>query len=227
MCNFCACIYFFNKSKDSFRITNEENGYISGDIEETKEIDTGLANSELRGDNNDIIESKDLDEIIIVHISGAIANEGIVELNKKNNRVADAIEKAGGLRENASIKNINLAYKLEDGMKVHIPSSDEEEKEINNTQEHLVTENMDNYIEIKSPNENGYNTYAKEEEMKVNINTATQTELETLPGIGPSIALKIINYRKENGSFKCIDDIKEVTGIGDAKFENIKNFIVI
>ena len=57
----------------------------------------------------------------------------------------------------------------------------------------------------------------------VNINTATQTELETLPGIGPSLALKIINYRKENGKFSSIEDIKNVSGIGDAKFENIKN----
>ena len=59
----------------------------------------------------------------------------------------------------------------------------------------------------------------------VNINTATQTELETLPGIGPSLALKILNYRKENGKFSSIEDIKNVSGIGDAKFENIKNYI--
>ena len=59
----------------------------------------------------------------------------------------------------------------------------------------------------------------------VNINTATQTELETLPGIGPSLALKIINYRKQNGKFSSIEDIKNVSGIGDAKFENIKNYI--
>ena len=59
----------------------------------------------------------------------------------------------------------------------------------------------------------------------VNINTATQTELETLPGIGPSLALKIINYRKENGKFSSIEDIKNVSGIGEAKFNNIKEYI--
>ena len=62
---------------------------------------------------------------------------------------------------------------------------------------------------------------------KVNINTASQTELETLNGIGPSTALKIINYRSQNGNFKKIDDIKNVPGIGDSKFENIKNDICI
>ena len=62
---------------------------------------------------------------------------------------------------------------------------------------------------------------------KVNINVATQSELESLPGIGPSTALKIVNYRKENGKFKTIDDIKQVSGIGDSKFNNIKNLIAV
>lgn len=61
----------------------------------------------------------------------------------------------------------------------------------------------------------------------VNINTATQTELETLPGIGTSTALKIVNYRNENGKFESIEDIKNVSGIGEAKFNNIKRLICI
>lgn len=59
----------------------------------------------------------------------------------------------------------------------------------------------------------------------VNINTATQTELETLPGIGPSIALKIINYRKENGKFSNVEELKNVNGIGDNKFEAMKKYV--
>ena len=61
----------------------------------------------------------------------------------------------------------------------------------------------------------------------VNINNATQTELETLPGIGPSTALKIISYRNENGQFSSIEDIKNVSGIGDNKFESIKDLICV
>ena len=61
----------------------------------------------------------------------------------------------------------------------------------------------------------------------VNINTATQTELETLPGIGPSLALKIINYRKENGKFKSIEELKNISGIGDNKYDEIKQYIYI
>ena len=59
----------------------------------------------------------------------------------------------------------------------------------------------------------------------VNINTATQTELETLPGIGPSIALKIINYRKENGKFSNVEELKNVNGIGENKFEAMKKYV--
>ena len=61
---------------------------------------------------------------------------------------------------------------------------------------------------------------------KININTASQADLETLPGIGSATALKIINYRNSNGKFNSIEDIKNVKGIGDSKFENIKDFIV-
>ncbi len=61
----------------------------------------------------------------------------------------------------------------------------------------------------------------------VNINSATQTELETLPGIGPSLALNIINYRKEKGRFSSIEEIKNVSGIGDSKFEKLKKYIVV
>ena len=62
---------------------------------------------------------------------------------------------------------------------------------------------------------------------KININKATQAELETIPGVGPSTALKIINYRNENGKYKNIEDIKNVSGIGDAKFEKMKDYITI
>ena len=62
---------------------------------------------------------------------------------------------------------------------------------------------------------------------KININKATQTELETIPGVGPSTALKIIEYREQNGKFKSIENIKNVSGIGDAKYEKMKDYITV
>ena len=148
------------------------------------------------------------DNIIIVHVSGEVNKPGIIEL-KEGSRIADAIEKAKGSTEYADLSKINLAYEIKDGQKINIPSKNE-------------------IIEVYIEEEAGENVIENEiKNSKVNINTALQTELETLTGIGPSTALKIIEYRKENGEFKAIDDIQNVPGIGEAKFENIKQEICV
>ena len=148
---------------------------------------------------------------IIVHITGEVKNNGIIVI-EKGARIADAIEKAGGITKEADLSGVNLAYQIKDGQKINIPNINEEK-----SQEEYITEQPGDNIIIEG----------KEDTDKVNINTAMQTELETLSGIGPSTALKIINYRKENGEFKQIEDIKNVPGIGEAKFENIKEEICV
>lgn len=158
-------------------------------------------------------EENNNQEKIVIHITGAICNEGIYEL-EENSRIADAVKMAGGLKEDADLKQINLAYVLEDGIKINIPSKNESTNEAsNNTENYITKENLNSSNNAKTS--------------KVNINSATQTELETLPGIGPSTALKIINYRKEKGKFNKIEDIKNVNGIGENKFNKIKEFIKI
>lgn len=177
-------------------------------------------------DNSEIIEDYDeqnIEEIednikisqsteIIIHIAGAVENEGIQKL-PENSRVADAIEAAGGLTSDANANCINLAQKIADGQKIYIPFNNEEETSVEKMSE----------VNIQEPVQIIDDTSEK----LVNINTATQTELETLSGIGTSTATKIINYRKENGKFKSIEDIKNVSGIGENKYENIKNNITI
>ncbi len=159
-------------------------------------------------------EENNNQEKIVIHITGAICNEGIYEL-EENSRIVDAVKMAGGLKEEADLKQINLAYVLEDGMKINIPSKNDNSNEnINNTENYITKEKLNS-----SNNTNSAKT------SKININSATQTELETLPGIGPSTALKIINYRKEKGKFNKIEDIKNVNGIGESKFNKIKEFI--
>ncbi len=145
---------------------------------------------------------------IKVHIAGSVVTEGIIEL-EEGARVADAIKEAGGTTADANTKKINLAQKLQDGQKIYIPNQNETEEDI--------MENLGETIEENSINSSS----------KVNINTATQTELELLSGIGPSIASKIISYRKENGKFKTIEDIKNVPGIGEAKFNSIQDQITV
>lgn len=162
-------------------------------------------------------------EKIIVHISGAVQNEGIVEL-ESGSRVADAIEKAGGLKENAYMDEINLAYQLEDGEKIHIPTI-EEQKEKENQESKVENESATGSDGTTSRSSNS--SINNGSQTKININTATEEELDTLPGIGPSTAAKILDYRKEKGKFKTIEEIKEVSGIGESKYEKIKDKITV
>ena len=175
----------------------------------------------LEVEENKIKESNKIEEEttkIVVHVSGAVRNEGIVELKEKS-RIADAIEMVGGVTEDAYMKDVNLATILEDGMKIYIPTKEKVEKQGENINDSVSKDtNLDIY-------NNGSNTSKKNN--KVNINTASKEELDTLPGIGESTANKIINYRKENGKFKTIEEIKEVSGIGDSKFEDIKDLIEV
>ena len=171
---------------------------------------------------NSIKEVKAKEEkIIIVHVAGAVINPGIVNLDE-NSRISDAIEKAGGLTNEADISKINLAYLLEDGMKIYIPTHNEIEEE--RDMENNISDAKEYIIQNKNNLDNNSNKNAN---LKVNLNTATQSDLETLPGIGTATALKIINYRKENGKFQSVEDLKNVKGIGNNKFESIKELISV
>lgn len=139
---------------------------------------------------------------ITVHITGAINNPGVIIL-EEGARIVDALKAAGGETEEADVNRLNLAYVLEDGEKLYIPSKNEEEQE-------YITQGKDNMSEGQS---------------KININSAQIEELITLPGVGEATANKIIEYRKENGKFQKIEDLKNVPGIGDSKYENIKTMI--
>ena len=144
-------------------------------------------------------------KLIAVHIIGEINKPGIVEL-EEGARVIDAIKKAGGTTEKADLAQINLAYILKDGQKIYIPNTEDNDKKIE-----YNTANIENNI--------------KEE--KININTADEDELQRLPGVGASTAAKIIKYREENGSFRKIEDIQNVKGIGEAKYNDLKEQIEV
>ncbi|MBO5004216.1 MAG: helix-hairpin-helix domain-containing protein [Clostridia bacterium] len=154
---------------------------------------------------------------IIIHITGAVRKSGIVKLNQ-GARIYDAIEMAEGSLENADLAKVNLAYILEDAQKIYIPYIGEETE--NTEEQEYITYNFGNNSSIIQNTNKG-------ESGKVNINTAKQTELETLPGIGTATAEKIIDYRNKNGKFNTIEDIQNVKGIGEAKYENIKESICV
>ncbi len=166
------------------------------------EISESTVNSEV---------SNVLEEKIVIHIAGQVANPGIVEL-KDGARIVEAIEAAGGVTSDANLEKINLAYVLEDGMKVYIPS--------------IADEDENNYVTTGSSGVSSNSSNATQT-LKININTASVDDFSKIPGIGSSIASRIVEYRKENGKFSTVEDIKNVSGIGDAKFNNIKNYIYV
>ena len=147
----------------------------------------------------------------------------------KGCRIVDAINAAGGTTGNANISKVNLVFVLEDGMKINIPNNNDLKN--HSDFEYITMASGDGASDVGSSD--GDSTEYRNDSgggfdsghSFVNINTATQTELESLPGIGPSLALKIINYRKENGKFSSIEEIKNVSGIGDSKFESLKKYI--
>ena len=153
-------------------------------------------------DSSDDSTKDDSNTDIYVHICGAVINPGVYQA-PAGTRVYQALELAGGSSDDAYLSGINLADKLADGQKVYIPSEGENAEGI------LSTDSGD----VQS--------------VMININTASEAELMTLPGIGQSRANDIINYREKNGLFESIDDIMKVSGIKEAAFEKIKDLIKV
>lgn len=194
-----AVVYYFLQNK-------EEGEYFN--LEENWEINTKNVIEE-------VIEEK---EKIVVHISGQVVNPGVISL-EEGARLIDAINIAGGATGEADLSKVNLAYVLADAQKIYIPSI----KDKGNLT-YILEGNGDNGIVTSG---SGNSQVNKEEKIMVNINTASEEELQKLSGIGSSIATKIVAYRKENGKFNTTEDIKNVSGIGDSKFEKIKNNICV
>lgn len=237
--------FFFEKiayaNNETDEVIFQDNEVLQEDgMLKDKEI---LQNDEAKGtdDGNDNLSEGDLNENsieeadkekIYVYVTGEVNNSGVVILDE-GSRISNAIDAAGGITVNANISKINLVYVLEDGMKVSIPSN-EEIKQDDNFQ--YVTLNFsddtngsitNSSTSATKTSSSSSNSSSKGKIEKVNINFATQTELETLPGIGPSLALKIISFRNENGRFSSIEDIKNVSGIANSKFNNIKEYITV
>lgn len=151
---------------------------------------------------------------VTVYISGAVKTEGVVTMSSED-RLSDAIKVMGGIVEGADMNAINLAEKLVDGKHYVIPKQGEQIP---------VDVNAGGSTSgaAKTAGEN-----AQGQGGLVNINTATLEQLDTLPGVGEATANKIITYREENGGFKSIEDLKNVKGIGDKKFEDMKSSICV
>lgn len=142
--------------------------------------------------------------VVTVHVSGAVAKPGVYEL-PEGSRANDAIAAAGGASEDADPNALNLARVLSDGEQVVVPTVQESEQQ--------------DYADATGQ--------TSDIGGKVNINTASAEQLDTLPGVGESTAKKIIDDREENGPFSSPEDLKRVSGIGDKKYEDLADLITV
>lgn len=142
------------------------------------------------------------DERIFVHVAGHVQNPGVYEM-EEGARVHQAIAKAGGPLEDADLDALNLARVLQDQEKVYVPGKGEHDQ-----------------IGAMLPQKRG-----EVEKDKININVAQEDQLDTLPGVGPATAKKIIAYREENGPFQRFEDLLAVPGIGKKKLEELKPYV--
>lgn len=210
----CLSIY-------SIKISNKNNDILC-------ENNEGIDNNAEVALNNEIKK-------MYVDIKGAVKNPGVYQVNEEN-IINDVINLAGGLLDKAYVENINLSKKVQDELVIYVYTKNEIKK--NNLQEnqtcssnnYIITECTENKVSIITSNENNENNENNNSSVSsslININLASIEELTTLPGIGESKAQNIINYREENGYFKTIDEIKNVNGIGEATFDQLKKYITV
>ncbi|MGL6107584.1 DUF655 domain-containing protein [Romboutsia sp.] len=148
------------------------------------------------------LKDNNLKKNITIFISGEVKNPGVVTI-ESDKRLSDAVNKLGGVTNEADLNRINLAIKIKDEQHYIVPK----------VGENIVANSETNQIVNQVEN------------AKININLATVEELDKLPGVGEATANKIISYREEKGKFKSIEEIKNVNGIGDKKYKDLKDKI--
>lgn len=196
---------------------------------EKKDTKSKLLLSSVKKEDKEVKKNKKEEEIteIMIDIKGEVINSGIYRL-KNGSRVIDAIEMAGGITNNADTSVLNLSKKLSDEMVIIVYSYYEvsnfsKTKEIEEmTLENCVTgsDGLENSACIESDTTSNLDN-------KISINNATIDEFLTLDGVGETKAKSIIEYREKNGLFKAIEEIKNVSGIGDSLFDKIKENITL
>ena len=150
---------------------------------------------------------------IYVDLKGAVKNPGVYEL-RAGARVHEAIQKAGGLTADAEAKSINQAQKLTDEAVIYVAKIGEEGADVTQTGQHQA-----------GASDSAGSSGGKSD--KVNLNTATEAELQTISGIGQKRASDIIAYRESAGRFKSVDELKKVSGIGDKTLEKLKEYVTV
>lgn len=212
-------------------------GIITSNESKTNEVKEEELIFKEEKDNQEEKKDQPLEEEakVFVDIKGAVLSPGVYEI-EKDKKIIDVVSLAGGLLEEANTTTINLAKKVQNEMVIIVYTNEEINKAmrdgqaINKIDNTCVCPKIKNDVCInnntKNEENNESNNTTSIQEI-ININTATASDFDKLPGIGASKAEAIIQYREEHGSFSKIEDLKEISGIGDALFEKIKDYITV
>ena len=164
-------------------------------------------------------------QALVVHVDGAVARPGVVEVGGSSPRLRDAIEAAGGLAEGADTGSLNLAEKVSDGQKVHVPTV--EEAQAAAAAPATGASGAGGGQGAGAAAGSGSGGGPSSASGLVNINSATASELQTLSGVGESTANAIVRDREQNGPFSSVDDLMRVSGIGEKKLAKIRGSICV
>ena len=159
--------------------------------------------------SNEISQAETEDQLVTVDVKGAVKKPGVYQL-QSNSRVHDALEKAGGMTEEADLKSINQAQKLSDEAVVYVAKVGENAVDVTTSAPASATSGT-----------------GQAKSALVNLNTATEADFQTISGIGQKRAQDIIAYREANGRFKSVDDLKNVSGIGAKTLEKLKEYVTV
>lgn len=202
-------LFSIYKVIDSKNLDIKDNVYIvsQSDVHEKESISNNISDENDNQEKEKIKIENINKKTITVFISGEVKNPGVVTIDAEK-RLSDAVNELGGTTENADLNKVNLAMKLKDESHYIIPKIGEN---LESDNEHFENDTVDD------SNDNNL----------ININTANVQELDSLPGVGEATANKIVKYREEKGKFNSIEEIKNVNGIGDKKYEELKALISI
>ena len=164
-------------------------------------------------------------QALVVHVDGAVARPGVVEVSGSSPRLRDAIEAAGGLAEGADTGSLNLAEKVSDGQKVHVPTVEEAQAAAASPAAGASGAGGGQGAGAAAGSGSGGGPSSASG--LVNINSATASELQTLSGVGESTANAIVRDREQNGPFSSVDDLMRVSGIGEKKLAKIRGSICV
>lgn len=168
--------------------------------------------------------SAESDAKCVVYVSGAVHNPGVVEL-PANARISDAVEAVGGLTQNAQEAAINLAAPISDGQHIHIFAKDEERTRVAGEAAESGDSGSYNAFSTGGAGGSGGSSAGISGTQTIDLNTATRAMLETIPGVGPVMAQRIIDWRSNNGGFNNVEQLREVDGIGEKVFTKLKDYV--